>query len=93
MASHKEVHGYGSIQNRPEGRDDQNPQEVGAIGTALVAAAGIKGVDVLELSSQLVKVTHTYIPDPEKRDVYERSYKVFKKLYKSNAANFKELNS
>lgn len=30
-------------------------QEVGAIGTALVVAAGIKGVDVLEFSRQLVK--------------------------------------
>ena len=70
-----------------------DPQEVGAIGTALVTAAGIKGVDALELSDQLVKVAHTYVPDSENKDVYERNYKVFKKLYKSNAASFKALNS
>ena len=69
-----------------------NTQEVGAIGTALVVAAGIKGVDVLELSKQLVKPDQVYIPDPENKDVYERNYKVFKNLYKSNAANFKGVN-
>ena len=70
-----------------------NTQEVGAIGTALVVAAGIKGMDVLELSKQLVKPNHVYIPDPKNKDVYERNYKVFKNLYKSNALNFKGLNA
>ena len=69
-----------------------NTQEVGAIGTALVVAAGIKGVDVLQLAQQLVKVNRTYIPNPGNKDVYERNYKVFKKLYKTNASNFRELN-
>ena len=70
-----------------------NTQEVGAIGTALVVAAGIKGVDVLELSRQLVKPNHVYIPNSENKKVYERNYRVFKNLYKSNAAYFKQLNS
>jgi xylulokinase len=67
--------------------------EVGATGTALVVAAGIRGVDVLELSRQLVKANHSYMPDPENREVYERNYRVFKKLYKANASNFRELNN
>ena len=71
---------------------DNNTQEVGAIGTALVVAAGIKGMDVLELSKQLVKPNHIYKPNRENKDVYERNYKVFKNLYKSNAANFKGMN-
>ncbi len=33
-----------------------------------------------------------YVPDPKNKDVYERNYKVFKKLYKTNASNFRELN-
>ena len=70
-----------------------NAQEAGAVGTALVVAAGLKGVDVSEISQQLVKVDHTYIPDPGNKAVYERSYKVFKKLYKANASCFKELNA
>ncbi|MBR0119248.1 MAG: FGGY-family carbohydrate kinase, partial [Eubacterium sp.] len=69
-----------------------NTQEVGAIGAALVVAAGILDEDVLDLSRRLVKANHTYIPDPEKKEIYERNYKVFKKLYKSNATNFKDIN-
>ena len=68
-------------------------QEVGAIGTALVVAAGIRGVDVLELARQLVKANHAYTPDPENKDIYERNYRVFKNLYKANARSFKEINS
>ena len=70
-----------------------NSQEVGAIGTALVVAAGIKKTDVLKLSQQLIKPNHTYIPNPENKEVYERNYSVFKKLYRSNASNFKDLNT
>ena len=69
-----------------------NTQEVGAIGTALVVAAGINGVDVLELAKKIVKADHIYVPDPKNKDVYERNYNVFKKLYKTNASNFRELN-
>ena len=70
-----------------------NTQEVGAIGTALVVAAGIKGEDVLELSRRLVKANRAYIPNLKNKGVYDRNYTVFKKLYKSNAANYKQLNS
>ena len=69
-----------------------NTREVGAIGTALVVAAGIKKVDVLDLSRELVKANHIYNPNPDNKDVYERAYKVFKNLYKSNASNYKNIN-
>ena len=70
-----------------------NTQEVGAMGTALVVAAGIKGMDVLELSRQLVKANRVYVPDPANREVYERNYRVFKGLYKANAKGFQALNA
>lgn len=70
-----------------------NTQEVGAIGAALVVAAGIKGEDVLELSRRLVKANCAYVPNPENNEAYERNFRVFKNLYKSNAANYKLLNS
>lgn len=70
-----------------------NTQEVGAMGAAIVAAAGLTGEDVNDLSQKLIKANHTYIPDPGKKEIYERNYKVFKNLYKSNAENFKQLNS
>ena len=70
-----------------------NTQEVGATGTALVVAAGLKGIDVLELSRRLVKADRTFIPNVKNREVYERNYLVFKKLYRSNAPHFKRLNT
>ena len=69
-----------------------NLQESGAVGTALSVAAGIKGVDVLEFARQLVKANHSYRPNPENREIYDRNYRVFKRLYKSNARNFRDLN-
>ena len=51
------------------------------------------GEDVLELARRLVKVDRTYVPDLKNKDIYERNYNVFKNLYKSNAANYKQLNS
>ena len=68
-------------------------QEVGAIGTALVVAAGLQRTDVLELSRRLVKANHVYVPDPKNREVYERNYQVFKNLYKANAKSFHKLNA
>ena len=69
-----------------------NAQEAGAVGAALVAAAGINGEDVLELSRRLVKPNRAYVPDVNNKEVYERGYRVFKNLYRSNASNFKSLN-
>lgn len=67
-------------------------QEVGAKGAAIMVAAGIQGADVLQLARQLVKAKRTYTPNPQLKAVYERNYRVFKRLYKANAANFKSLN-
>ena len=69
-----------------------NTQEVCATGAALVVAASIKGEDVLDLSKRIVKVKDTYVPNQKNKEIYERNYKVFKNLYKSNANNFKEMN-
>ena len=68
-------------------------QQVGAIGTALVVAAGLRGEDVLELAQRLVRANRTYVPNPEDKAVYDRNYNVFKELYKSLARHFRALNS
>ena len=70
-----------------------NTQEVGAVGTALVVAAGVKGVDVLELSRRLVKADRAYVPNPKNKKIYDRNYRVFKNLYRANARYFQELNA
>jgi len=70
-----------------------NTQEVGAIGTAISVAAGIRGEDVMNMAQTLVKTDQTYIPDLKNHRVYERNYQVFKKLYRINAAGFHALNT
>lgn len=69
-----------------------NTQEVGAIGAAILVAAGIKGEDVFELSKQYVKVKQSYEPNPANREVYQRQYNVFNKLYKNNKKSFHQVN-
>ena len=69
------------------------PQEVGAIGTAVMVAAGVKGEDMLDLARRLVQPAQTYIPNPANRKVYDRNYSVFKGLYKANAGAFRKLNA
>ena len=49
-------------------------------------------MDVAAFSRNLIKPNHCYQPNPENQAVYERSYQVFRRLYKSNAANFSGLN-
>lgn len=52
----------------------------------------IKGLDVMDLSRRLVRPNHTYIPNDANKAVYERNYKVFRKLYRANAAGFAAIN-
>ncbi|MBQ9002018.1 MAG: FGGY-family carbohydrate kinase [Eggerthellaceae bacterium] len=68
------------------------PQQAGAAGAALAVAAGIQGVDVLDLAKQLVKTDCAYTPNTANASVHERNYRVFKRLYKANAKNFRMLN-
>ena len=70
-----------------------NAQEAGALGAALTVAAGIRGIDVLELSHRLVKANHAYLPNPNNKEIYDHNYMVFKNLYRSNSKNFKKMNS
>ncbi len=70
----------------------ENSRIAGAVGAAIAVAAGIKQEDMLKLSRQLVKVNYTYYPNLKNKEIYEKNYKVFRKLYKSNATNFHKIN-
>jgi xylulokinase len=67
-------------------------QDVGAVGAALLVAVGIGELDSLDQAKNLIRVKSTFRPNPANKAVYDKNYAVFKKLYKSNAANFKTLN-
>lgn len=69
-----------------------NPQNVGAVGAALIAAVGLGLASSLTEAKALVKVEQTYRPDPQRHEVYQEYFSVFKNLYKCNKASFKRLN-
>ena len=69
------------------------PLNAGAVGAALVVTAGLNDEDVLDLAKRIVKVDHVYTPDPKNTEIYRRNYKVFKRLYRSNKKNFRDLNA
>ena len=69
-----------------------NPLEACAAGAALVVAAGLNNTNVLELAQKNIKPDRTYTPNPANKKIYNRNYRVFKRLYKSNKKNFRDLN-
>ena len=68
------------------------PQNAGAVGAALLTALGMKIIDSPEAAGKMIPVKAVYRPDPANKAVYERNYKVFRRLYKSNSKHFKALN-
>ena len=71
----------------------ENPQNVGAVGSALIAAVGLNILDSINNSNKLIKVSSRYMPNMSNKAVYDRYFDVFKSLYKSNKKSFGILNS
>ena len=65
------------------------PQNVGA---AMTAAVGLGLIKDLQQAKSLIPAEKTYKPNPANRAVYDKSYEVYKQLYKSNKAHFDALN-
>jgi xylulokinase len=70
----------------------ENPQNAGALGAALTAAAGLGWIDSLEQVREVIPVRRRFEPDPTYREIYRRNYGVFIKLYKNNREAFRILN-
>ncbi len=68
------------------------PQNVGAVGAALVAAVGLGITENLSEAKKLVAVSKHYFPNQNNKKAYDDYFNVFKALYKNNKANFKRLN-
>jgi xylulokinase len=69
-----------------------SPQNVGALGAALLCAAGLGAVSSLEEAGRLVAVAGTWEPRPENRELYDRHFEQFKRLYARNKEGFRALN-
>ena len=69
-----------------------NTKDVGAIGAAMLIAVG-KGIfSDLSEAAALIQPQQRYEPREENRAVYEKNYRVFRRLYESNKKNFALLN-
>jgi xylulokinase len=69
------------------------PQNAGALGAAMVAAAGLGLVSSLGEAAGLVPVARRLEPVASNRPVYERHYEALKRLYYSNKGTFTMLNA
>ena len=67
-------------------------KDVGAVGAAMLVAVGQGKLGSLGEADKLIKVNAVYKPDPANKEVYDRNYRVFKRLYESNKKNFRDLN-
>jgi xylulokinase len=69
-----------------------NPQDVGAMGAALVCGVGLGRVSGFQQAKAMVPVEKTYSPRIEYKGIYDRNFKIFKALYEKNRKLFKTLN-
>lgn len=68
------------------------PQNVGAVGAAVTIAVGSGLISGFSEAKKLIPAVKTYTPNADNKAVYDKQYKVFKNLYKSNKENFAALN-
>ena len=69
------------------------PQNVGAMGAAVLIAVGLGQCKSIEDAKSLIPVSKTFEPNMENKKAYDKYYEVYKNLYKSNKENFAKLNS
>lgn len=69
-----------------------DPQNVGALGAAMLAAQGLGIYHSVEEATTAIPLGALYEPNPEHKAVYDRNYAVYTALYKSNKKHFAALN-
>ena len=69
------------------------PQNVGAMGAAVLIAVGIGQCESIEDAKKLIPVAKTFTPDMKAKAVYDKYFEVYKNLYPANKKNFAALNS
>ncbi|MBR0112211.1 MAG: FGGY-family carbohydrate kinase [Clostridia bacterium] len=69
-----------------------SPQNVGAVGAAVVMAVGLGVIDNMAQAKKLIPVRKSFTPNPANKAVYDRNFAVYKTLYKNNKEAFAALN-
>ncbi len=68
------------------------PQDVGAIGAAMIAAVGLGVIKSYKEIKNYVPLEHSYHPRDAYRVLYDEKFRVFKQLYTKNKSLFHLLN-
>ena len=68
------------------------PQDVGAIGAAMICAVGLGVIDSFADIKQYVPLEKPYQPRDQYRALYDKKFNVFKQLYAKNKTLFHLLN-
>lgn len=69
-----------------------DPQNVGALGAAMLAAQGFGIYKSVEEATAAIPLGALYEPNAANKAVYDRTYAVYTKLYDSNKKHFATLN-
>ena len=71
----------------------ESPQNVGAVGAAVIMAVGLGMIGQVEDAKKHIRVKERYVPDMKNKAVHDKVFKVFKSLYKNNKKAFNILNN
>lgn len=70
----------------------RSPQNVGSVGAAACIGVGCGLISSMDEVKKFIPADHKYVPNPDNKAVYDRNFKVFKMMYKSNKEAFAILN-
>ena len=71
----------------------ESPQNIGAVGAAVLVAVGLGFIESIEASKELIPAVKRFVPDKTKKAAYDKNYAVYKTLYKNNKEAFAALNA
>lgn len=70
----------------------ESPQNIGAVGAAITIVVGTGIISDITEAKRFIPAAKIFKPNFAHKAVYDRNYKVYKNLYKSNKENFAILN-
>ncbi len=69
-----------------------SPQNVGAVGAAVVIATGLGEIDSIGEANKLIDAEKRFTPNKANKPIYDKMFAAYKKLYAANKDIFKMLN-
>ena len=69
-----------------------SPQNVGAVGAAVVVAVGLGVIEDIGEADMLIDAEKVFKPNKDNKPVYDKMFAAYKELYAANKKIFKMLN-